>query len=431
MAPHSTWSRPIRTPAPLLLVALTVALLAPDGARAQTQDVPRTMTFQGRLVRTDGAPEETEQALSFALYEAASGGVALWTESHPSVPVTNGFYSVRLGSRTPLREELLQRGTLFLGVSIAGQSELTPRVELASVPFALRAADSRLLDGRPAAAFAVAGHGHPDATPTAAGFLSAADKAKLDAPATTYGDGLTASGSPLRVSVSFPGTGGTNGTSTTAARANHSHAAATPTSAGFLSTADKTKLDAVPTAYGDGLSLATGTLSVSYAGTGGTHGTAATAARSNHSHAPATPTAAGFLSDADKAKLDTLAAPADGLAVSGSPARLRVSFAAAGPTTGTAVTAARSDHTHALSCLQRSGTSNEPDTLVSVVWCAANEVLTGGGCQDPDTEETSMPVGSNTAPSASPPGSQGWRCRSSFLTGTQRPTAYAICCRLP
>ena len=209
--------------APRSALALVLAVLALVATPAAADDVPRTMAFQGRLVRADGTPESTPQDLTFTLYASATGGSPLWQEYHPAVTVTNGYYAVVLGTTNPLRYELAQGSQLYLGVALTGQSELTPRLQMASVPYALHAQDSQLLEGRAAATFANASHGHATATSTTAGFMSAADKAKLDAPATTYSDGLTASGTPLTVRVSFPTSGGTNGTSRNAARADHSH----------------------------------------------------------------------------------------------------------------------------------------------------------------------------------------------------------------
>ncbi|MFP2904283.1 hypothetical protein ACLESD_04255 [Pyxidicoccus sp. 3LFB2] len=206
---------------PALALAVLVLLAAPASRAAD--DVPRTLSFQGRLVRADGTPESTPQDLTFSLYATASGGSPLWQERHPAVTVTNGYYAVVLGSALPLRYELAEGSALYLGVALTGQSELTPRLQMASVPFALRAQDSQRLEGRAAATFASANHGHPTATASAPGFLSAQDKVKLDAPGPTYGDGLSATGTPLTVRVSFPTAGGTNGSARVAARSDHSH----------------------------------------------------------------------------------------------------------------------------------------------------------------------------------------------------------------
>ncbi len=227
-----------------LLLALAVAGLALHALPALAVDVPRQITFQGRLVRADGNPETAPQDLRFALYATSTGGVSLWDETHPGTPVTNGYYAVVLGSSQPLPPSAFTGQALYLGVSLAGQAELTPRLHLVSVPYSLRADDSNRLEGRPAASFADVSHTHAS--------VPLADNANL---------------LQNRAAASF-------------ADASHGHAVATPTANGFMSSTDKAKLDAAPSTYGPSLSLTTGTLNVAFAGTG----TATTAARSNHTH---------------------------------------------------------------------------------------------------------------------------------------------------
>ena len=97
------------------VLALLVLLAAPASRAAE--DVPRTLAFQGRLVRADGTPENTPQDLTFSLYATPAGGSPLWQERLPSVQVTNGYYAVVLGSVQPLRYELTEGSSLFLGVA--------------------------------------------------------------------------------------------------------------------------------------------------------------------------------------------------------------------------------------------------------------------------------------------------------------------------
>lgn len=84
-------------------------------------------------------------------------------------------------------------------------------------------------------------------------------------------------------------------TATTAAAGNHTHVAATTSAPGFLSAADKTKLDGIATGA---TALALGT-------------TGTTAAAGNHTHPDATITVAGLMSAADKVKLNGIAAGAN------------------------------------------------------------------------------------------------------------------------
>ncbi len=294
-------------PLPRMLLALAAAglLLAPP---AHAVELPRQITFQGRLVRADGTPETAPQSLRFSLYATPSGGAPLWEESHPSVPVTNGYYAVVLGAATPLPASALNGQALYLGVSLVGQSELTPRLPVVSVPYALLAEDSHSLEGRAAASFADASHSHPNATPSAHGLMSSADKAKLNGLPSNFGAGLSSSGSTL--SVSFPSSGGTNGTASSAARSNHSHA---------------------------------------------------------------------------------------------------------------------------LSCTYRTATGNTDGGKGATAYCLSSETITGGGCENLGETATAAgvsfsPTGVSFVDSPNPTGGPGYACRA--LDATQPPTAHAICCRI-
>jgi len=158
----------------------------------------------------------------------------------------------------------------------------------------------------------------------AAGFMSGADKAKLDGVAAGADVTPLSSTTPAAVGVAAVGVG------TTVARADHVHAhgdqaggslhaAATTSVAGFMSAADKTKLDGVAagataTPLASTTPAALGTAAV---------GVGTTAARADHVHAHGNQAggalhadvvaggASGFMSGADKTKLDGIEANAD------------------------------------------------------------------------------------------------------------------------
>jgi hypothetical protein len=349
---------------PRLLLALTVAVSGLLALPARAVDLPRQMTFQGRLIRADGTPETSPQDLRFVLYATLTGGVSLWEESHPGTPVTNGYYAVVLGRSTPLPASSLNGQPLYLGVSLAGQSELTPRLPLVSVPYALRADDSNRLEGRNAASFADANHTHTS-VPLAndSNLLQGRNAASFANATHTHSSVPLADNSNLlqgRNAASF-------------ADAAHPHAVAAPTADGFMAATDKVKLNAAPSTYGPSLTLSTGTLNVAFAGTG----TATTAARSNHTHT--------------------------------SPA---------------------------LSCTYRTATGNIDSGANSTSWCLTTETLVGGGCSDlggasPGTGIVFSPTNVTTA-SGTTSGGPGFTCRlPSPPAGSSVPTAYAICCRIP
>ena len=113
--------------------------------------VPWTMNYQGILKDSGGAPLSGPHDLTFALYrydQGGSGYTSIWTETHNDVQLVNGLFGVRLGSQgSPLRGDMFAGmgingtwdGDLALGIGVDGGPELSPRVSLATVPYAHRA----------------------------------------------------------------------------------------------------------------------------------------------------------------------------------------------------------------------------------------------------------------------------------------------------
>ena len=121
-------------------MVLTVALLAM--ASLATAGVPLEWNYQGHLTDDLGAPLDITVSMTFVIYDDSVGGTALWTEMHPSVVVTGGGFSVRLGSITPIPDGALDFPTenpqAWLGVTVGSDAEMTPRTVLLSVPYTYR-----------------------------------------------------------------------------------------------------------------------------------------------------------------------------------------------------------------------------------------------------------------------------------------------------
>ncbi len=98
--------------------------------------VPSVLGYQGRLLKTDGTPEAGVVQVRFALFDIASGGTALWSEDQV-VALSDGFYSVLLGSVTAVPATAFDAPSRWLAVSVAG-TELAPRQRVGSVPFSLK-----------------------------------------------------------------------------------------------------------------------------------------------------------------------------------------------------------------------------------------------------------------------------------------------------
>jgi len=117
----------------LLLLHLLVLVIAVQICWA---DTPKTMSYQGVLTDDGGtvASDGTYQ-LTFSLYDAETTGNLEWTETHEAVAVTNGIFSVILGSTDPLSIGFDEE--YWLGVSVDGGAELTPRTRLTAAPYSL------------------------------------------------------------------------------------------------------------------------------------------------------------------------------------------------------------------------------------------------------------------------------------------------------
>jgi hypothetical protein len=100
-----------------------------------------TFTYQGRLSNTNG-PINGTAVIEFRIYATEAGGTPLWSETHAAVPVTNGLFSVALAQNTPVGATLFDGGPRWLGISINGSPELTPRQRITATPYASFALNS-------------------------------------------------------------------------------------------------------------------------------------------------------------------------------------------------------------------------------------------------------------------------------------------------
>lgn len=118
------------------------------GTVASAQGVPSRLGYQGRLFNTDGTAATGSVTLAFSLFPDATSGAAVWgPESHQLV-LTDGWYAVYLGDRTPsgcmgtsctgIPESVFTGADLYLELSVNGTA-LTPRQRVASVAYAVTA----------------------------------------------------------------------------------------------------------------------------------------------------------------------------------------------------------------------------------------------------------------------------------------------------
>ncbi len=115
----------------IVLAACLVFLVSASALAA----VPPQITFMGRLVHS-GSPVTSSVGMTFELFVAAAGGSNVWSDAQVVTPNSDGVYVAKLGSGgNPIP---IDNDTLWLQVTV-GATLLSPRREITSVPFALRA----------------------------------------------------------------------------------------------------------------------------------------------------------------------------------------------------------------------------------------------------------------------------------------------------
>ncbi|PIZ53978.1 hypothetical protein COY25_02725, partial [Candidatus Uhrbacteria bacterium CG_4_10_14_0_2_um_filter_41_7] len=140
---------------------------------ARAASAPNIVSYQGRILNTNSVPvADASLEMKFEFYTAVSGGTCLWSNSSVdcdtntpgstvarSVTLTGGLFSELLGDTTAGTPYAGISDTLFadnagvyLQVYIAGEA-LSPRKQIASVPYALNA---DTLDGADSTTFLTA-----------------------------------------------------------------------------------------------------------------------------------------------------------------------------------------------------------------------------------------------------------------------------------
>jgi len=153
--------------------------------------VNQTLSFQGRLLQSSGAVvPDGHYNIQFKIYQDGdgstagdTGGTLKWTESYVNnnsnsgVEVTDGFFSVNLGSLNPFGTQVdWNQDTLWLSMNVAGSAntctafngtgctadgEMTPMKRITSTPYAL---NSGQLGGKTADNFVQLAQGVQDDT---------------------------------------------------------------------------------------------------------------------------------------------------------------------------------------------------------------------------------------------------------------------------
>ncbi|MCI0330834.1 MAG: hypothetical protein L0196_07775 [candidate division Zixibacteria bacterium] len=113
------------------------------GSAAWGQDIEEYALIQGRITLPGGSIPDGNYPMESHLYNEPTGGVPLYEETHSSVAVSGGLFTLNLGSVTPIPDSLFKIVPLWLEM-VVNSEVITPRIRLASVP---RAFHVRTIDG--------------------------------------------------------------------------------------------------------------------------------------------------------------------------------------------------------------------------------------------------------------------------------------------
>ncbi|MBU1888400.1 MAG: hypothetical protein KKB46_04310, partial [Candidatus Omnitrophica bacterium] len=129
----------------LILLILGFIAAAPPWAHA---DIPRYINYQGKLTDAEDTPVTGDVSITIRIYDAESGGAALWTETQ-TVTVTKGVFNMLLGESEAL-DSLDFNDPYWYSVEVEDDGEMTPRQRLTTIAYAINADK---LDGYDAADF--------------------------------------------------------------------------------------------------------------------------------------------------------------------------------------------------------------------------------------------------------------------------------------
>src|SRR5205085_2806201 len=129
----------------------------PPAAKLSASDtVPRLIRFSGTMRDASDSAMPGSVAVTFALYDAPTGGAPLWSEKQVVQCNDVGRYTVLLGvtqeAGLPM-EVFASRQARWLGITPDAEGKEHERVQLTSTPYALKAADADTLGGKPASAY--------------------------------------------------------------------------------------------------------------------------------------------------------------------------------------------------------------------------------------------------------------------------------------
>lgn len=100
----------------------------------------KQIPYTGMLKTSGGANvSDGNYAMEFNLYTVSAGGVSVWSENYGAVTVSDGLFSVLLGSINSFEGDGIDfsADTYYLGISVNGNAEMTPRQRVGANAYAI------------------------------------------------------------------------------------------------------------------------------------------------------------------------------------------------------------------------------------------------------------------------------------------------------
>ena len=124
----------------IFVFAVLILCMAAQG------QIPRTLSYQGVLTDNLGDPKpDGSYSLTFRLYDALTSGKVLWTEAK-TLDVKRGLFSTILGDQTVIPDTVMFDQPYWLGIQVAAEPELSPRIPLTAVGYSLASIHSMNAD---------------------------------------------------------------------------------------------------------------------------------------------------------------------------------------------------------------------------------------------------------------------------------------------
>ncbi|PIU11018.1 hypothetical protein COT27_00135, partial [Candidatus Kuenenbacteria bacterium CG08_land_8_20_14_0_20_37_23] len=133
----------------LILVVTTSVLGMPAGVFIESAGaaINKAFNYQGKLMNASGnAVSDASYDIKFVIYDAETGGNCVWTvrgacvaPTAKSITTSGGLFSTLLGEAGDNALPDFSSDVYWIGITVAGDSEMTPRKRIGSVPQAINA----------------------------------------------------------------------------------------------------------------------------------------------------------------------------------------------------------------------------------------------------------------------------------------------------